>query len=82
MLGILNRALDFAGTEAARANVQASRGAVHDRANSLQVRGPSAFCTDMRVTYLHADLYPFTANGAFTCHNSTSSRVTEITHVF
>jgi len=65
----LNRALNLARTQAACADIHALRLAIHNSANTLDVRMPFALCLQMGVADIHARLIPFAAYFTNMCHS-------------
>lgn len=60
----LNCTLDFAGTKATSANVDALNFAVYDSTHALNIRFPFAFGLQVRVTDIHARHRAFLTNFA------------------
>ena len=71
-------ALDLAGAQAARADVDVLRLAVHNRAYTLDIRLPLTLCLQMGMADIVARHLAFAANFAVTCHDYTSNSVGKI----
>ena len=65
-------ALDLAGAQAARADVDVLRLAVYNRAYTLDIRLPLALRLQMRMADIHAGHFTFCTDFANTCHGYTS----------
>ena len=61
-------ALDLAGAQAARADVDVLRLAVYNRTYTLDIRLPLALRLQMRMADIHAGHFTFCTDFANTCH--------------
>jgi hypothetical protein len=69
----LSDLLDFAGTDARRANAKAAAGAVHQRANRLQVQVPTALRQIVGVADAVTELGTAATDLANFCHKTEFS---------
>ena len=64
----LDSALNFAGTQAACADVYTFNLTINYCANTLDVRFPCAFCLQMGVADVHTTALTFVADFTYICH--------------